>query len=75
MFENNENFTVTLSAPTDATIGIGTATGTINNDDANVTPESIPVMSMAMQAVTTMLIGLFGAVSLRLRGRVKGRRR
>jgi hypothetical protein len=32
--EPNETFTITLSAPANATIGAATATGTINNDDA-----------------------------------------
>ncbi|MBV8516018.1 MAG: right-handed parallel beta-helix repeat-containing protein [Acidobacteria bacterium] len=32
--ETNETFTVTLSAPTNATIGTATGTGTIDNDDA-----------------------------------------
>lgn len=31
--EPNETFTVTLSAPTNATLGTASATGTINNDD------------------------------------------
>ena len=35
--EPNENFTVTLSNPTNATIADGTATGTITDDDAAVT--------------------------------------
>jgi len=35
--ESNENFTVTLSNPTNATIADGTATGTITDDDAAVT--------------------------------------
>ena len=33
LYEANETFGVTLSAPVNATIGVGTATGTINNDD------------------------------------------
>jgi CSLREA domain-containing protein len=32
--EANENFTVVLTAPSNATIGTGAGTGTINNDDA-----------------------------------------
>jgi VCBS repeat-containing protein len=32
--EAHEGFTITLSAPTDATLGTATATGTIRNDDA-----------------------------------------
>jgi hypothetical protein len=32
--EGNETFTVTLSSPTNSTIGTAVATGTINNDDA-----------------------------------------
>ena len=34
VYEPNETFTVTLSSPTNATIGTATATGTINDDDA-----------------------------------------
>jgi hypothetical protein len=33
-YENNESFTVTLSAPAGATLGDAVATGTITNDDA-----------------------------------------
>ncbi|HSQ25192.1 MAG TPA: Calx-beta domain-containing protein, partial [Pyrinomonadaceae bacterium] len=33
-FESDENFTVNLSAPTNASINVGTGTGTILNDDA-----------------------------------------
>ena len=33
MDEENETFTLTLSSPTNATLGDGTATGTINDDD------------------------------------------
>jgi len=33
-YENNETFTVALSAPSGATLAKGSATGTINNDDA-----------------------------------------
>ncbi len=33
--ENNETFTVTLTAPTNATLGDDTATGTITNDDGS----------------------------------------
>jgi hypothetical protein len=33
VIENDETFTVTLSNPTNATIGTGTATGTIRNED------------------------------------------
>jgi streptogramin lyase len=36
--EPNETFTVNLSAPTNATIAIGTGTGTIVNDDAAALP-------------------------------------
>jgi hypothetical protein len=35
-FEPDETFTVTLASPGNATIGKGTATGTIQNDDAQV---------------------------------------
>ena len=41
LYENDENFTVSLSNPTDATLGTATATGTIVNDDAP------PVLSIA----------------------------
>jgi fibronectin-binding autotransporter adhesin len=42
--EPNETFTVTLSAPSGATIGTATATGTITNDDAApITPAFIPL--------------------------------
>jgi hypothetical protein len=36
--ETNETFTVTLSAPTNATIGDGTGLGTITDDDGALTP-------------------------------------
>ena len=35
--EENETFTLTLSSPTNVTLGDGTATGTINDDDESVT--------------------------------------
>ncbi|MHA0287848.1 Calx-beta domain-containing protein [Mycobacterium sp. C3-094] len=38
LHESTEAFTVTLSNPTGATIGDGTAVGTITDDDAGVTP-------------------------------------
>ena len=41
--EANETFTVTLSAPSNATIATGTATGTIQNDDA----AGLPTLSIA----------------------------
>ncbi len=43
--ENNEGFTVVLSAPTNATIAVGTGTGTITDDDAapNVTINDVSV--------------------------------
>ena len=41
--ENDETFTVTLSAPDDATLGDATATGTIRDDDTTtVTPGPDP---------------------------------
>ncbi|MCY7332713.1 MAG: DUF4114 domain-containing protein [Pseudanabaena sp. CAN_BIN31] len=49
LFEGNETFTATLSAPTNGAVLSGTnavATGTINNDDA------IPVFSIAAAATT-----------------------
>ena len=36
--EENETFTLTLSSPTNATLGDATATGTINDDDVSTTP-------------------------------------
>ena len=36
--EENETFTLTLSSPTNATLGDATATGTINDDDDDVSP-------------------------------------
>ena len=39
--ESNENFTVTLSNPTGASITTASATGTIQNDDASATPNLI----------------------------------
>ena len=36
--EENETFTLTLSSPTNATLGDSTATGTINDDDGEVVP-------------------------------------
>jgi hypothetical protein len=45
-FEADENFTVVLSAPTNATIGTGTGTGTIQNNDA------APIFSINDVAVT-----------------------
>ncbi len=41
LFELDETFSVTLSLPTNATLGVSTGTGTIANDD------SIPVLSIA----------------------------
>jgi YVTN family beta-propeller protein len=45
-FETNETFTVALSSPTNATLGTGSATGTILNDDG-VTALSINNVSKA----------------------------
>lgn len=45
-FESNETFTVTLSGPTNATLGTGSATGTISNDD------TAPTMSVVGASVT-----------------------
>ena len=36
--EENETFTLTLSSPTNATLGDATATGTINDNDVSTTP-------------------------------------
>ena len=36
--EDDETFTLTLSSPTNATLGDATATGTINDDDVSTTP-------------------------------------
>ena len=46
--EETENFTVTLSRPSGATIDDGTATGTITDDDEPVTPPpTLPALSIA----------------------------
>ena len=46
VYELAETFTVTISAPTGATLGDATATGTINND------ESAPILSFAPSRVS-----------------------
>lgn len=44
--EANETFTVTLSAPSGATLAVGQGTGTILNDDSGVSPpQEIPTLS------------------------------
>jgi Tol biopolymer transport system component len=48
LVEPNETLTVTLSAPTDATLGHSTATGTVVNDD---TPPALPSLAIADTAV------------------------
>ena len=41
--EPDETFTVTLSAPSGATLGTATATGTITNDDVAVVPPTVSI--------------------------------
>ncbi len=43
-YASPKTFTITLSAPVDATLGTSTATGTITNDNASVTSVSQPVV-------------------------------
>ncbi|MGB0963913.1 MAG: Calx-beta domain-containing protein, partial [Mycobacterium sp.] len=47
MVELDEQFTLNLSAPVNATIGDGIATGTIVNDDEDVAPATPPAVSIA----------------------------
>ena len=54
--ESNGTFTVTLSAPTNATIGTGTGTGTITNDDA------VPTISINDVTVTEGNAGVTQAI-------------
>ena len=54
--EANETFTVTLSAPSNATIGVGTGTGTINDDDP------LPALSINGASVTEGNAGTVNAV-------------
>jgi predicted RNA-binding Zn-ribbon protein involved in translation (DUF1610 family)/acetyltransferase-like isoleucine patch superfamily enzyme len=51
LYEPNETFTVTLSSPNNASILTGTATGTINDDDA------MPSLSIASVAMAEGLAG------------------
>ena len=51
MVELDEQFTLSLSAPVNATIGDGIATGTIINDDVDVAPATPPAVSIADLAV------------------------
>lgn len=51
LYEPNETFTVTLSSPSNASILTGTATGTINDDDA------MPSLSIASVAMAEGLAG------------------
>ena len=39
--ESDEAFTVTLSSPTNATLGTASATGTITDDDSDITPPTV----------------------------------
>jgi len=66
--EGNETFTVTLSAPTNATIASGTGTGTILDDDA-VAPASTPIPTMSQWALSALAILLLATAMARLRRR------
>ncbi len=52
MVELNEAFTLGLSAPVNATIADGTATGTIVNDDMDSAPGTLPAVSIADLSVS-----------------------
>ena len=60
--EPDETFTVTLSAPTGATLGTATATGTITNDDT-VAPGARPIPTLVpwMLMVLIVAIGVVGS--------------
>ncbi|MDG4666483.1 Calx-beta domain-containing protein [Mycobacterium sp. 236(2023)] len=52
LVELDEQFTLTLSAPVNATIADGTGVGTIRNDDVDQTPSTPPSVSIADLSVT-----------------------
>ena len=52
MVELNENFVPSLSSPVNATIADGNAIGTIENDDVDSSPATLPKVSIADLAVS-----------------------
>ena len=58
--EPNETFTVVLSAPTNATIGAGTGTGTIQNDDAVIAAPvvAIPTFGAWAKSLLALILAL-----------------
>ncbi len=52
LVELDEQFTLTLSSPVNATIADGSGTGTIRNDDIDQTPTTPPTVSIADLSVT-----------------------
>lgn len=50
--ESDETFTVTLSAPTNATLGTSAATGTIINDDGAVGPDHLEIQHVSGTGLT-----------------------
>lgn len=52
LVELDEQFTLTLSSPVNATIADGSGTGTIRNDDIDQTPTAPPTISIADLSVT-----------------------
>ena len=52
MVELNENFVLSLSSPVNATIADGNAIGTIENDDVDSSPATLPKVSIADLAVS-----------------------
>lgn len=65
--EPDETFTVTLSAPSNATIGDGAATVTITNDDGGAAPAATPIPTLTEIGLAFVAAALALLALLRLR--------
>tara|TARA_R110002049_G_scaffold54526_3_gene151716 strand:+ start:1384 stop:7320 length:5937 start_codon:yes stop_codon:yes gene_type:complete len=65
--ESDEDFTVTLSSPTNATIQDGSATGTITNDDVAVVPQ-ISIADTSVNEGNSGTVNMVFTVSLDVAG-------
>lgn len=66
--EPNETFTVTLSAPSGATLGVPQGTGTVVNDDSAGPPPAAEIPTLSTWGVLAM-IGLLALAGVARRGR------